>query len=151
MRSGKRALDRESDGKLVVATHGTGVYSTKINSIYDVFPIWSYDCIDGSCEEKVDGTGFYKLLSECMDSCIVPITKNSIYPNPATNFCIVEWQESENFKTLVMSDVQGKLVQSWKVEEINQLRIETNKLSKGIYLISLVGDNKTVTNKLVVE
>ena len=29
---------RESDGKLIVGTHGTGVYSTIITSIYDVFP-----------------------------------------------------------------------------------------------------------------
>ena len=90
-------------------------------------------------------------MSECVDSCIVPITKNSIYPNPSTEYCIVEWQEDENFETVVMTDVQGKTVQTWSVDEINQLRIETKNLSRGIYLLSLIGNNKKVTKKLVVE
>ena len=142
---------RQSDGKLIVGTHGTGVFSTKISSIYDIYSIWSYECISGACEEKIDGTGTFELLSECLDSCIVPITKNSIYPNPAADFCIVEWREDQNFKTLLISDVQGKELHRISIEEINQLNIETNNFAPGIYFITLINDNEKVTQKLIVE
>lgn len=142
---------RESDGRLVVGTHGTGVYSTIIESVYDVFPIWSYECIEGACEEKVDGSGSFEILTQCLDSCVVPITKNAIYPNPSNDFCIVEWIESEPFNTLVLSDIQGKAIRSWDVNEINQLRIETTEYNSGVYLLTLVSDNKKITQKLVIE
>ena len=142
---------RESDGRLVVGTHGTGVYSTIIESVYDVFPIWSYECIEGACEEKVDGSGSYEILAQCLDSCVIPITENAIYPNPTNDFCIVEWKESEQFNALVMSDVQGKAIRSWDVNDINQLRIETTEYSSGIYLITLVSDEQKITQRLVIE
>ncbi|MEE3037182.1 MAG: T9SS type A sorting domain-containing protein [Bacteroidota bacterium] len=142
---------RESDGRLVVGTHGTGVYSTIIESVYDVFPIWSYECIEGACEEKVDGSGSYEILAQCLDSCVIPITENAIYPNPTNDFCIIEWKESEQFNTLVMSDIQGKAIRSWDVNDINQLRIETTEYSSGIYLITLVSDKQKITQRLVIE
>lgn len=176
---------RESDGRLVVGTHGTGVYSTIIESIYDVFPIWSYECIDGACEERVDGSGTYELLSECLDncmsnspsyecvneaceervdgsgtytlltecldSCTIPITENAIYPNPSTNYCTVEWDENEAFNVLMLSNIQGKTLRSWRINEMNQLRIETDAFRPGVYLLTLIADDKKITKKLVIE
>ena len=62
---------RQDDGKLVVGTHGTGVYSTTISDITDIFP---------------------------SSSDIANIEQNqfNVYPNPANSLVNLIWKKSYN-------------------------------------------------------
>ena len=52
---------------------------------------------------------------------------------------------------LILSNVQGKIIESWQVNEIYQLQIETKNLNHGVYLITLIGENNKITKKLIVN
>ena len=141
---------RESDGKLLVGTHGTGIYSTKINSIYDVFPIWSYECNSGACEEKVDGTGSFDLLSECLDSCIIPIADYSIYPNPSTGIVNINLGDNE-YSTISIYDLNGKKVKEVNTNELKSLTLDLSPLKKGVYVVKLSDKEKIVSKQLILD
>ena len=117
---------RESDGKLIVGTHGTGVYSTIITSIYDVLP---------------DLVG----IKEMDDN-----TKISIFPNPATDKAIVEWSNDIIINKIIVSDASGKIVLSQKTNK-NSVQLQTSDLEKGIYFITLKGEQVEQTQKLVIN
>ncbi len=115
---------RASDGKLLVGTHGTGVYTTTIESIYDVFPDY------------------------------VSITKQkdfelNIYPNPSTEFCTVEWKKE--MQTATLKNIEGKTINEWSLDNVKQLKIKTKTLMPGVYFITLSAENDKVTKKIVVQ
>ena len=141
---------RSSDGKLAVGTHGTGIYTTSIETIYDVYPIWSYNCLEGNCIDIVDGTGEFTTIEECEENCFEPLKDNKIYPNPSTNYSIVEWNSTLMFETLTLSDSEGKILQKWNIENTDNLRINTNNLSAGIYFVTLKGAENKLVEKLVI-
>ena len=72
---------RQDDGKLVVGTHGTGVYSTTITDITDIFP---------------------------NSSGIANIKQNhfNIYPNPSNSLVQLTW--NENYNKLLIFNSLGK-------------------------------------------
>ncbi|MGC6427952.1 MAG: T9SS type A sorting domain-containing protein [Flavobacteriales bacterium] len=142
---------RDSDGKLVVGTHGTGIYSTKINSVYDVFPIWSYDCNEGDCITIVDGSAEYASREDCQENCLEPLKENRIYPNPSSNFSTIEWNSSLLLETATLSNSEGKILQKWNIEGTDLLNIKTSHLSSGLYFITLTGQENKVVQKLIIS
>ena len=67
----------------IVGTHGTGVYSTIITSIYDVFP----DLVNIQENDKN--------------------VKLSIFPSPAADEAIVEWSNEIIVNRIIVSDGNG--------------------------------------------
>jgi hypothetical protein len=117
---------RQSDGKLIVGTHGTGVYSTKITSIYDVFP----DLVSVKENEEI---------------------KITIYPNPASDKTQIEWANVHNFNTIIVTDANGKLIFSEKIKGGNAQQLQTSNWERGLYFITLVGEEKEQTQKLILN
>ena len=116
---------RESDGKLIVGTHGTGVYSTTITSIYDVFP-------DLASIKEIDDN------------------KNiNIFPNPATEKVIVEWSNND-VNRIIVSDASGKVVLSEKTST-NLMQLQISNWKKGIYFITIKGEQFEQSQKLVIH
>lgn len=79
----------------------------------------------------------------------------SIFPNPATNVAIINYASasSQNVKVSV-NDISGKLIQTIQLSVVsgkNQIPVDLNGLSKGVYLIRLEGEVGTETKQLVVE
>nr|WP_315144006.1 S8 family serine peptidase [uncultured Flavobacterium sp.] len=72
-----------------------------------------------------------------------------IYPNPAQDFVSFSLPSEFNLKYIKVYDVLGKEVLSTNEFSNNQLRI--GSLNKGLYLISFVGDNASVTSKFIKE
>ena len=116
---------RDSDGKLIVGTHGTGVYSTKITSIYDVFP-------DLVSINEADKTSF------------------SIYPNPANDVVNIDLEENKEWDRLQLIDVSGKVVIDKNITS-NSITINTSELDKGVYFINLIGEQKKESKKLILN
>jgi photosystem II stability/assembly factor-like uncharacterized protein len=116
---------RSSDGKLIVGTHGTGVFTTKIESIYDVFPS----------------------LVSTQEPQTIPF---NLYPNPAKSFVTIEFDSKEKYTTMVVKDINGKTIEELKINS-NSIRYNTSNLNSGIYLISLNGELNSTTQKLIIE
>ena len=116
---------RASDGKLMVGTHGTGIYTTKIESIYDVLPS----------------------LVSTQEAQTTPF---NLYPNPAKDFVTINFDSKEKYKVMTLKDIKGKTIEKIEINS-NSIRYNTSNLKSGIYLISLMGETKSTTKKLIVE
>nr|WP_315174215.1 S8 family serine peptidase [uncultured Flavobacterium sp.] len=72
-----------------------------------------------------------------------------IYPNPAKDFVAYSLPSGFNLKAIKVYDVLGKEVLSTDEFDNNQFKI--GSLNKGLYFISFVGDNTSVTSKFIKE
>lgn len=66
--------------------------------------------------------------------------KIGIYPNPSTNFIIVEVGNNKSTYTATITDIEGKIVQTVVIKNEKTI-ISTEKFTSGIYLIN-IADNK---------
>jgi len=126
------------------------VFTTNIETIYDVYPIWSYDCVEGTCINVVDGSGEFTVIDECENNCFEPLKDNRIYPNPSSSYCIVEWNSTMMFETLTLSTSDGKIIQRWDIENTDNKRINTKNLIDGVYFITLKGKDNKLVKKLII-
>ena len=77
----------------------------------------------------------------------------SVFPNPMTNSCTVAIDNSVSFNKgeIVLSDISGKLIRKINIETSSMI-IERENLSKGIYLLKFISENKTLgSTKLIVQ
>lgn len=73
-----------------------------------------------------------------------------VYPNPANNYCIIEYKLPETVNTVVVTihELNGRFVRGYKpANKMDQFVISLDGLDNGIYLISLSGDGKTYETK----
>jgi len=96
---------RAADSLVVLATHGNGIYTTKIQSVDDVI----------SVEEFVN------------------VQKMSIYPNPASEFLMVD---SNIELPLEIYDLQGKVVLR-ELQSEYPAKINISSLQNGIYILKI--------------
>jgi len=79
----------------------------------------------------------------------------SVYPNPADQFIIIEFNYVENTAALLkIFDMTGKVVFSQFIENPaseRQVRINTNHLTPGIYFVELRGGNDVMTRKVSIS
>ena len=76
-----------------------------------------------------------------------------LYPNPAQDLINLEFTNPiENDLDIQITNVQGQLLQSLLLENINnQVTINTNNLTNGIYFISVKGNNAAATKRFVIQ
>ena len=114
---------READGKLLVGTHGTGIYSATISSLNDIYP---------TSITELPNQQFF-----------------SVYPNPSTSYTTVKW-ENKDIHTLIVADAMGKIVWEQKTQN-QQIQIDNSNWPKGIYYIILKSKQEQYTQKLIVQ
>ena len=83
-----------------------------------------------------------------------PTIKGTLYPNPSDNKVILALQsDKEEEVTLRVMDMNGKYAgiqqRSKLVRGNNQLMLAVDKLSKGTYLLQLIGSGQQQTYKLI--
>jgi len=115
---------RQDDGKLVVGTHGTGIYSTTITDITDIFP-------NSSDIANIEQNNF------------------NIYPNPSNSLVHISWENM--FDELVIFNSLGKKVSSIKITNQSNLQLSVEDLPKGIYYITLKSKKEEKTQKLIIN
>ena len=70
--------------------------------------------------------------------------KTKIYPNPTTNFIIVELEKNVNADILVY-DINGKIVIEDKLNDENQKQLDFSFLKQGNYLLNInIADKQSV-------
>lgn len=84
---------------------------------------------------------------------VSPFNKTNIYPNPFSNFAILEFENSKQEKhTLTLYNSLGQLVR--QIDNINeeQVKIEKKNLTSGLYFFQLRNEVETVgTGKIIIE
>jgi hypothetical protein len=79
-----------------------------------------------------------------------------IYPNPADESTVLSYVDrgAENL-TITLTDLSGRVVETWTPRSAapgpQRLKIDTNKLSTGAYLISMNSSTHSKTLKLLVD
>jgi hypothetical protein len=118
---------RASDGRLVIATHAHGIYSTTISSI-DQIPA-------GVINETKTGFDF------------------TIYPNPASENFIVSFKDAnfqtENLNIVLYDEIGRKLSENYfQMQKIGEgkFMVKLNNPANGLYFLS-VNDGKTMLTK----
>ncbi|MEP2935167.1 MAG: T9SS type A sorting domain-containing protein [Gilvibacter sp.] len=106
------------------------------------------------------GTFGRSIHSYDMDQLVLSIPENSLaenivlYPNPATATFWLRLPKGEEAKNITILDLQGRLVQQVKPNQIQQeaeaLKISLTSMPHGVYLVKLEIDGQLVTKRLLV-
>ena len=115
---------RQNDGLLVVGTHGTGVYSTNISNINQIFS-------NTSLINNTDLNNF------------------KIFPNPTKEYLNIK--SDIKIDKIFIHDISGKLVFEKNINELNIFKTKVNNLNKGTYLLTIIRDNKKETKQIIIN
>lgn len=120
---------RASDGLVVVATHGNGIYTTRVNSAEDVL---SAEQIETSINDAVN-----------------------IFPNPANELLTVKLftPEVEDIR-LSIFNAAGKIVYQetkYAKDGSQQITMPISQLSNGIYFLKIQTKEGVVSKKFVIQ
>ena len=88
--------------------------------------------------------GFHQGLVEITSGVVNLDVKTKVYPNPATNFLIIELEKNVNAELLVY-DINGKIVIKDKLNNEQQKQLDFSFLRQGNYLLHInISDNQSV-------
>lgn len=73
----------------------------------------------------------------------------SLYPNPATSYTMLEGEM--NGSTVTVTDLQGRVIRSFVVDDNEAVRIETEGLQAGLYFVTVSDGASHQTVKLSVK
>jgi hypothetical protein len=128
------------------------VHQSTYASLSSITPI-SFNCINNSCVDPLDGTGTYTTLSSCEIICNTTSIeggrkeKQLIFPNPTTdNIYISNLKEGVTIKIF---DINGRVVLETKYSDKNPINISS--LASGVYQIKFEGIDWVETRKLIKE
>lgn len=100
---------------------------------------------DNSCEFSTDTTSLNFTQNQ---------TQFTLYPNPMSDYCVIQFNHSSLQKSIGVYDILGKKVAELNVPE-GQTKVKMYKgnLQKGIYLIRIESFGKSIssTEKLIVQ
>jgi endoglucanase len=79
-------------------------------------------------------------------------TKIVLYPNPTRNFLNVKLSSfDKKIKHIRIIDVNGRIINEYAPKHTNSIKLNTNNLENGVYLIQITTtDNKVLRNKRIV-
>ncbi|MDP5106468.1 MAG: T9SS type A sorting domain-containing protein [Polaribacter sp.] len=105
-----------------------------------------YSWSNGSSEIRIDevsltNTGGIASVNDIFSS------KISVYPNPAKNF--IQITSNENITGVEMFNLIGKKVLS--ASSLTNDRIDTSKLSKGVYILKVTSNDLVGSRKVIIE
>ncbi|MCC5923134.1 MAG: T9SS type A sorting domain-containing protein [Crocinitomicaceae bacterium] len=112
-----------------------------------------YEVID---EQPFSGINYYRLKQTDFDgtteyfpivSCLVAQKNTRIYPNPSNGKLFIE----TDLRDLVVIGANGNIVAQFTLYESQINQIDLSQLSPGIYFLSLTGDERTESHKVVIH
>ncbi|PLX13655.1 MAG: hypothetical protein C0598_03185 [Marinilabiliales bacterium] len=95
---------------------------------------------------------FYKeMVSATSISDIASVNENiTVYPNPANDVVNIRMEESLN-GDLAIFDITGKLVYTESLLNSTIVSVDVSAFDKGLYFITLTGDNKKESAKFIIN
>jgi len=64
-----------------------------------------------------------------------------LYPNPTSNFTVVEFNDNAASHEVTLTDITGKTLRTYADQKYNTMRIDRDNLSDGIYFVSVRNSN----------
>ena len=120
----------------------------------------SWNCINGSCVDPLDGSGIYSSLNYCELECHTSnLNENNelyykLYPNPSRDIFNVEFSTNSNQEieiTVVNSIGQEVFNNSVEVDGQHIYQINLSNYSRGIYNLSVKTRNVTSNYRLILH
>jgi hypothetical protein len=81
---------------------------------------------------------------------IAEINQVNIYPNPASDHFIIDFNKQENVVALLLTDVTGKAVYQSATKNAFYINVNTAYINNGIYLLTIQTEKTTATQKIIV-
>ena len=120
-----------------------------MNDSGKVFVAWESDRND-STHANADiycASGNYFGIHEFATFCPQQQMVN-IYPNPVRSFLSTNW-DKVTIKHIILYDVTGRVVKSYKIENERLAVINCVDLPAGVYFVEFSGSNETIVKKVV--
>lgn len=76
----------------------------------------------------------------------------AFYPNPMTDRLTIQWnnpQKKQTSFTIILRDVQGRMMFSQDVKSGTNVEINTQAFSKGVYFLTIASETQSINYKLV--
>lgn len=136
-------------------TGALGTYATQEEceaACQEVETLWV--CAAESCYEDITGlVGTYESEEACLEECTETsieeeIAKVLVSPNPFSDYTILEFTNNPTHYNLY--DISGRLVVTEKVTA-NRMQFSRGNLPSGVYYLELVGGDKIIREKLLIE
>jgi hypothetical protein len=126
----ENVVTREKDGLILVATHGTGIFSARINSVDEVLSMFE------------SGNNFKPEIG--------------IYPNPATDYIIARFNPGKSLtaRIIIYDQLGREVLHPWNGRlpgGNNELKINTSGLKKGTYYLRINGGSFSSARSFVVN
>jgi len=129
---------RTDVGNLAIAGATSQTYTPTVNGSY-ACKITKNGCVNTSAPISVDKVG----LEEFNNDLNV-----TLFPNPANDFVVASFITGATNIQVQLFDVVGKLIDAKILQSKNNITINTENLSKGVYTLKFF---ETSTNKVVVR
>ena len=129
---------RTDVGNLAIAGATSQTYTPTVNGSY-ACKITKNGCVNTSAPISVDKVG----LEEFNNDLNV-----TLFPNPANDFVVASFITAASNIQVQLFDVVGKLIDAKILQSKNNITINTENLSKGVYTLKFF---ETSTNKVVVR
>ncbi len=79
---------------------------------------------------------------------IEPLIITSLYPNPATDFICLDFNNSSVYKNIFITDISGKLQSSFNSEN-NLINVNIHDLPSGLYFVTILKGTSSETLKFI--
>ena len=113
------------------------------------------DEIDGTCMAL--STNFLEVVIQETAECALTSTEDlvdldvKIYPNPASNFITVEYEDLAENAAVEMFDAQGKRVMRRQLDKGGfASTLDVQNLLGGLYMVRVTSDNNTITKRIFI-
>ncbi len=106
-----------------------------------------YEYFNGSWRKYDEHTFYYSNLNNAREN-IYYETDIRVYPNPTSDYIMIELKNSYNNSIIYIYDAQGNMVIQHNLS--NDKKINVRSLSQGVYLFSVKSENKVFTGKFTI-
>ncbi|MGD1957795.1 MAG: T9SS type A sorting domain-containing protein [Fulvivirga sp.] len=73
----------------------------------------------------------------------------TVFPNPTSDKWIIDIKSNNNFNTIRLTDLNGKIILSQSIQEGKRVVLSSTNLRKGIYLLSLIGEDEFTVKRVI--
>jgi len=126
-----------------VANHNTG--NSSETAVLQIFAALNFGNINSLYPGfEIVPAGSLSSKDDILNSSI------KLFPNPANDFVIVEKDNAISTLKVDLYNINGALIKS-EILNFKTLRISTNNLNSGIYILQFKSDNALTTKKMVIK
>jgi Secretion system C-terminal sorting domain len=75
----------------------------------------------------------------------------NLYPNPTNDFIKISNNENIKITSIILTDLNGRIVKSDKINNLSDFEINLTELSKGIYLMNIFSEKGSFNKKIIKE